>query len=302
MKKFVSSKLSINVNNNLPEKLLPATSAFCLVTLLLAPQLDAQLTVFSDNMDYVDTAALQSAYSNGFDATPTLATQLTFSPTPLSGFTPTPASGSSMSLGNGVRYRDLSQTVTGDWTLSFLVLSTSYSRGQSIFLLNASGTEGYGVGYQTALVNQFGGEGFVSIRKFDNNSATNWSSFGNGTQLASGGNSGNPVTGYEVTNAPDNNQNNATYDTANWQDMLEVTLTWDSSSGALTAFADGVEQTTITDTDFNSFSRIYIRGNTSAYFDSISVTTVPEPSTTALIVGISCIGLLGLVNWKKRRG
>lgn len=269
------------------------TSAIC--------QVNAQTTVFEDDMEYADTAAMQAAWSNGVGATTERVTQLSFVATPLSSQSPSPASGAVMGLNNGVRYRSLDQTVTDDWTLTYLYLSSSYSRNHSIFLLDSTGTQGYGISFETSSPNAFTGEGFLSINKFDNSTYSDWGTFGTGTVLGSGSDSGHPITGYEVLTAPDSNQNNATYDTANWQDMMTISLSWESATGTLTATVNGVEQTSETDTDFSSFDRIYVRGNTRGYFDDLQVTVIPEPSASAWLSGILCLGLAGLAASRRSR-
>ncbi len=272
-----------------------------LASLMTTPRLNADTTVFSDDMNYADNTEIQAAWSNGLGAPSEVFTQLSFAPTPLSALTPTPASGTVMGLNNGIRYRSLDSTVTQDWTLSFLVLQSSYQRGQGVYLLDSTGSEGYGVIFDGSTVNSYSGEGFLKIMKFDNSTYTDWGSFGIGTQLVVGIESGHPVLGYAVTAAPDADQNNASYDTGNWQDMLEVTLTWESATGTLTAYAGGVESISTTDTDFSNFDRIYLRGNTKGYFDNLQVTVVPESSATGWVLGGICLGLAGVATWKRRR-
>ncbi len=264
----------------------PKLPALLTLILTLSLSASASTVVFSDSMDYVDDAAIQAAWTAAVTGSnPGVATQTSYTPTPLSGLNPTPASGSFMTLNNGVRYRELGATLTDSWTFNVLIQSSSYSRSIVAYLLDSTGTEGYGIRFGTALVDQYNGDGYVRITKFDNSTYTDWSSFGTGTSLTAQALSNHPVTGYEVTSAPDSDQNNATYNTAAWEDFMELTLTWDSGTGTLTAYADGVEVGSATDTDFSSFSRVYLRGNTTSFFDEVVISTVPESGSAAFLLG-----------------
>lgn len=271
-------------------------SAAVLAASVLLCGLSAQAnTVLKDDMNYDSTTALRAAWTKFDGSDPNLGTSVNLSPEPLKDLRPIPAGGSFMSLGNGLVYRNLSSTVTGDWTLSFKVLSTSYSRSATVLLLDSTGTQGYGVSFNTALVDNYSGQGLIGIVKFDNSSYTNWSSFGTGTILASGGSTGHAVTGYDVTQPLTNNQNEATYNTDVWNDFMQVTLSWSSSTGTLVLSVNGTQLATTTDQDFSEFGRIYLRGNSNSYFDAIEVTTaIPEKSTMSLLLGAAVMGACAL--------
>jgi hypothetical protein len=49
-------------------------------------------------------------------------------------------------------------------------------------------------------------------------------------------------------------------------------------------------------TPFTSFERVYVRGNSSTYFDDIVVEAVPEPAT----LGLLSVGAMGLLVRRRR--
>ncbi|WPJ97264.1 hypothetical protein SH580_06025 [Coraliomargarita algicola] len=230
----------------------------------------AETIVLEDDMDYANTSSLRSKWSS-INSSPSLASELKFTPLPLSLENPIPISGKFMLLNNGIAYRKLGQTITTDWTLTARVLFSSYRRGLRVFLLNDTGEEGYGFGWSSQNPDQFDGNGSVRITKFQDDDYDSWNTF-RGSQDFEAVNSGHPVTGYKVTATPDSDQHNANYDMTNWHDMMTATLTWDASSGQLTLFINGERVSSHQDTEFNRFSSIYLRGNTSAYFDKIVLT------------------------------
>jgi len=176
------------------------------------------------------------------------------------------------SLGNGVAVRDIGRDVGDDLRLSCRVLISRYSRSAIIALLNEAGTQGYGVWWNANLVNQYGGQGSVRVVKFDLGEAwTNWDT--TGEPLGKAGISGHYVTGYPVTALSETAENDftkATYGEA-WQGFARIDLEWKKATGTLTVSVDGKEVTQAIDTDFSGFRRIYIRGNSEAYFDDIEL-------------------------------
>ncbi|MGE9269421.1 MAG: hypothetical protein ACQKBU_01345 [Verrucomicrobiales bacterium] len=265
--------------------LIATTALFAIVG-----SVNAGTTIFEDQMDYANTTELRTSWSN-LSSAPNLWSTMSFDPTPLNTLTPTPASGNFMSLGNGVAYRDLGQTVTQDWTLSAKVLFSSYQRGLRVVLLDAAGEKGYGFAWASQAPDQYSGNGSIKITKFDDSGYTDWSSFNGFTDYGTTG-SDHAVTGYDVLATSGGSQDDATYNTSSWDDMATVTLSWESSSGLLTLSVDGEEMATHTDTEFSSFSSIYLKGNTYAYFDDISVTAIPEPLSTASSIAVCCLLLL----------
>ncbi len=281
------------------DKLVGSLRAICVLTLAAVSVTGVRAQViFTDSMNYADNAAIQAAWAGGagtLGSNPGVATVTNPDPTPvLDAFNPSPASGSFMTLGNGVRFRELGTTVTDSWTLDVKLLASSYSRSLGVFILNAAGTEGYGLLWNNANPNNNSGNGLVQIREFNNSSYTDYNSFGTGAQIGVSSNSGHAALGYAVTGVDGTtpaNQNLATYDTSVWQDFLDLSLAWDSGTGQLT-LTGGTAPVVITDTSFSSFSRIYVRGGTTGYFDELSVTVVPEPTVAVLFgAGLSFIAV-----------
>ncbi len=227
--------------------------------------------LLSDGMDYASTTAFRnswlSEYGNGNRATETF-----YGPSPLAGLNDTPASGTFASLGNRVLYRQLAADTVGNWSLSAKLLISNYQRNLGVFLLNETGTQGYGMVWDSNIVNQLGGNGRYQIRKFDNLGHTSWASFGLGVTLGSQMNGGHPITGYPVTVAPNSDANAATYDTASWADFVSLRLEWSAADGVLSLYENEVLMGQRTDINFTSFRRIYLRGNDWGFVDDIQLT------------------------------
>lgn len=293
--------------------------AAVLLSMLLGASVNAAV-VFSDNFNsYADTAALQAAWQQGTStpgSNPTLGTSSTTPP--IYQFTGTqpdklntlnPFTSNFMSLGNGVVYRDIGTTVTEDWTLNVSILTNQYSRSAYALLLDSTGTSGYGLLWNGTNINQNSGNGLVSIRKLNNASYTSWETFNTAVNAGLLGSALNPrgtggtatgmITGYPLLAAPSTDQNAATYDTDNWQGFVDYSLTWVAATGQLTLYANGVQISQVIDTANTSFSRVYLRGNSNALFDDVSVEAIPEPTVTAL-VGLAC-GTGALLAWRRRR-
>lgn len=164
-----------------------------------------------------------------------------------------------MALNNGVIYTQLRSTLTGDWTLRFKATHSAWQRGLYAGVLNASGTEGYGVLWDSALSSQANGTGFITIRKFDQENEVGWED--TGTNLSNAVNSG-----HGALSSP----------------MAEIELKWEAASGKLSARVDGVLVAQVTDSSFSSFRRIYLRGNTTSHFDDVRLQTVFEDSMESL--------------------
>lgn len=283
------------------------------------------VVVLSDNFNsYADNAAIQAAWALGTTTGSSNATLGTSSTMP---FVPTgtqspalntlaPMTSNFMSLGNGVVYRNLSMTVTQDWTVDISILGATYSRSFYFLMLDSATNSGYGVWWNGANVNQNSANGSVSIRKLTNLDTSSYANFtgtgtggvqNTGTILGSFVNprpTGDTTTtgmfiGYPVTAAPSNAVDAATYDTNNWMGYVDWSLTWSASTGQLSLYANGNLRSQVTDTTFSSFNRLYLKGGTNGLFDDITVTAVPEPSVAAL-VGLAC-GTGSLVAWRRRR-
>ena len=232
------------------------------------------VSVFDENFDsYADTAALQNVWINAVPSSPNNASLTltdTFTATP-SGYSTT-LNSQTAKANNGVNYRDMGITVTEDFTLTFKMLQSNFSRYNMVGLLNSDGTQGYAVGWSTASSTSFYGNGYVQIKKL--NLTTPWDNFSTtGTTIsASNANPDHPATGYAVTGTDP-----VTYDTT-FAGLAEIKLTWDASTGLLTVYVNGVEKLIATDTDFSSFSRIYIRGNVYSVVDDINLSTMADPA------------------------
>ncbi|MFA5689465.1 MAG: hypothetical protein WC959_10020 [Kiritimatiellales bacterium] len=245
----------------------------CIIT--AACELTAGDIVVADGMDYSNSRQLNSVWKTMYGLS-SVKNAITFEAQSLAGTRPAPASGTVLVLGNAISHRELGATLKEDWVLSAKILHKSYGRGQGIYLLNEAGTQGYGILWNSANVSQFAGNGFLSIRRFDNANYKDWPSFGVGTQLGREANSQHPVTGYCVTKLSSADQNTATYETAAWNDFLTVELHWSATEGTLRLYANGKFITQAADNSFSEFSRIYLRGNSDGYFDDIQVSTGSE--------------------------
>ncbi len=200
--------------------------------------------------------------------------EILLTPAPLEDIRPDYDHAPFMALNNSVITRELKRSPNKGWTLTFNVLSTEYSRGQTIFLLNSDANKGYGININAALVNQFGGEGLVLIQKLDISDVTDpkWSDYQQGEKLSRSDESGHPVTGYAVV-AENRNQDDARYDTSEWLGFAKVEFRWKKSSGELSAYVNGELLTSAIDKDFDQFDLICIQGNKTGYFDEIVVTS-----------------------------
>ena len=237
------------------------------------------VAVFDENFDsYADNTALQSVWHNAVPSSPNNAALTlidTFTSQP-SGYTTTLDS-QTAKANNGVNYRELGTTITEDFTLTFKMIHSNYSRLNMVGLLNSDGTQGYAVGWSTGLDSNFNGNGFVLIKKMDITAP--WDNFlTTGTTISSSyANTEHPATGYAI-----NGTDPVTYDTT-FAGLAEIKLTWDASSGLLTIYVNGVQKLTATDTDFGSFSRVYIRGNVYGVVDDISLSTMSDPALPILL-------------------
>ncbi|WP_157447602.1 glycosyl hydrolase family 28-related protein [Chthoniobacter flavus] len=168
-----------------------------------------------------------------------------------------------ISLANGVIDANLSRTMTTDWTASINVLNTAYSRGQWVGVFNAAGTQGYGFVWGDNQATQFGSQGTVWITKYNVASPSSLT-----FNMSSG------VTALTPIVASGHNAGNTTSAAISAPFAL-FQLSWSAQTHTLTLFVDGVQKATYTDTTspYTTFSRIFLSGNTSGLFDSLSVTT-----------------------------
>jgi hypothetical protein len=191
-------------------------------------------TVMDEHFDYADTDALRTVWLGSG----VLETE-----------DPEVASVPYMSLGNYITFADLSQTVTGDFDISWKVGFTADNRAQHLWVMNDAGTQGYG-----CLVYNGTGPCLAYVNKFDDpNGMVTWRPWGETF--------GFKYLGY---NYKDDGK------------FVPMRLTWDSATGDLTMYCNGSEIGTYTDTSFSSFSKIYLVGNSSGLFDDIVMTTSVE--------------------------
>lgn len=250
--------------------------------------------VFNDDFNYVDSSAFEAAWTRADGSSGGITSSIT---TSSSSETVTPATAPVLKLSNGLYYDDLDQTLSGDWTLSTKLLHSQYSRSQMIFLTNAEGSQGYGIEWGGAgQPTQFGGDGYLRMRKLDldddnpltDDAWSDWSTSGS-IMGSTGSSTDHPVTGYEYISEGAYSET--------FEGLGLVQLTFDSATGTLTAYMDGVQKNQTTDTEFSSFGRVYIRGNTSGYFDDIVVDgVVPEPGS----IGLMMIGSVMLLSRKRK--
>ncbi|MEM6331883.1 MAG: PEP-CTERM sorting domain-containing protein [Planctomycetota bacterium] len=261
--------------------MLPAAA----LALMAASPTDASIVAYSEDFNYANNAELQAAWIDGDTGNPAFqffrSTSFTSA---AAGQTVDPVAGGPVArLANELVYDTLDQTVTEDWTLTFKALSTNYQRGQFVALMNADGTEGYALNWDTAQSTQFNGEGNVRLRKLD--FASSWSTFGvpANTVLATLNQSGHPATGFPYDQSTD------TYSTE-FAGFAEFELSWEKATGTLTVSVNGNVLGSAVDTDFDTFDRIYLRGNTNLVVDDIIVTTIPEPGSLSLLaVGLAAV-------------
>ena len=214
--------------------------------------------VFEDNFDYENEAALDAAY-------PIFQTA--------GGNPVTLGGGGYMELGNAIVSHDLGTTLTGDWTLSFKVIHTSYERFTWFAMLNDAGTEGYAFSWNSLTAGEYAGNGSVLIQK-QTGAASAWDDSSVLTALSSAKGSGHNALG-----------------TGENPLMALFEASWDSATSTITLSVDGVEKASITDSSYSSFSQFQIKGNASQYYDNVLITsTIPEPSELA--VGLGAIALI----------
>ncbi|MGE9291965.1 MAG: hypothetical protein ACQKBT_13275 [Puniceicoccales bacterium] len=218
-------------------------------------------TVFEDDFDYEDVAALRAAYPKVDGSSPGLGTD--------SGIDPDQPY---FSISNGIAERDIGTTLTEDWSVSYNVIHTSYLRYTWFALLNDDGTEGYAFTWDSASASSNEGKGLVAIKK-QTRAVTAWNDNGALTALSSNINSGHNAVGSDGAG------------------MALFEASWDSATGTITLSVDGVELASVTDTSFDSFSKIQIKGNTSQAYDNIVITSsaIPEVSSASSLMGMVCL-------------
>lgn len=218
-------------------------------------------TVAADNINY-------SGWSSG--ATPMNAAWLLNSGnTPSVTPEPSPSTSSYYVSNNNVITALLDHTFVNDFEITVDALHTAYSRGLWVGLFNASGTQGYAMLWDSALVTQYSSQGHVSVRKFSvaslSNLAFNTSNTLLGSNVGSGHNSGN-TTSAAIT-----------------PPFARLKLTWNNDSHTLKLYVNDVLKSTVTDSSFTSFSRVCLGGGVGGKFDNLAIRLpggAPVPFTT----------------------
>lgn len=172
--------------------------------------------------------------------------------------------------------------------LNVNLLANNYSRTTYVVLATAPNSEGrisgYGLMMSTANANQFDGRGYYVIQKFDNILETDMkASSSGGTNISS-----QITTG--ITFLADGN---AGTDPTLSSQFGSVRLTWDSSGAIRLYMGDNsTAALSVTDTAFNTFSSVYISGNTSGYFEELTISgaQIPEAGTVSVIIALAALG------------
>lgn len=268
-----------------------ATLAIWIGTAICHAEPDA---LIEDSFDYADATELTAGGWVTVAGTPAVTGEFSFAST-ASGWMSSDAAVrpatqegfSLMRLANAAVYRQLPQTVRGDWSLTITTAMNAYSRSENIGVTDDAGN-GYSLRWNGTLPTQNQGRGVLSINKL-----TGWAAgtFSNGTimgstvvslqfptahELPAGYVDANPVP-YRDPLLPD--------EEAAFTGFSTLVLTWSATTGQLSLLQYGDEDfvllATRTDTQFSSFSRVYIGGGSSSYFDNVTFESLPEPSAAA---------------------
>ncbi|AHF90222.1 anchor protein [Opitutaceae bacterium TAV5] len=192
--------------------------------------------------------------------------------------------GSAAKFNNVGIAKDFSSTLTlaKDFELTASITASAYQRSVYILVTSAPDAEGkisgYGLVLNTALENNYGGQGCVSIRKLDG-------------VIAADLKANDPLGSNLTTPVASGITLSIGADPTSASQFGSIRLTWNAVDGSLDLYLGGssVAAASIRDTSFSSFSNIYISGNSAGYFDSLTLTTtaspIPEPGTYALIAG-----------------
>ncbi|MFT3785853.1 MAG: PEP-CTERM sorting domain-containing protein [Tepidisphaeraceae bacterium] len=254
--------------------------AACAATMVLTTALaHAEDVVFQDTFGYASSADLTNPAIGGwtsFNGTPgvptTYALVASGSGYINGSFLPPAQPGQTMmSLNNRGAWHDLGETLTGDWKISVSMLINAYSRSATIGLMDSTGSNGYGFVFDSTNPNNFGGKGLVTLRKIPSWATATFVSQ-QGTALGGTAGSSEYPTGFALpSGGPFNTTDGIPY--APDAPFLgfasfEVTRT---AGGTLTISQGGVPLRSVSDSAFNSFSRLYLGGGSTTYIDNITV-------------------------------
>ncbi len=173
--------------------------------------------------------------------------------------TNTYATAPAMQLGDGSVRAEVPQTVRGNWTLRLKAQHPAYNLGMHFGVLNQAGTQGYGVAWNASGATQWGGKGFVSLRRFDSTPAVGEAS--SGVLLGATSNSGHTVATAQ---------------------LAEIELSWEAASRTLYLRVNGLPKAQVTDSTYSEFRRIYLVGDSGSIFDDVEFFT-ETPPTSAVI-------------------
>ncbi|EIP98378.1 hypothetical protein OpiT1DRAFT_02834 [Opitutaceae bacterium TAV1] len=185
-----------------------------------------------------------------------------------------------LSVANRGVYVDLPNALTTDWSLSVTMISSLYGRYSWFGLTDGTGQNGYYVGWDTALITQYNAQGRIGIGEMSN--AT--------PGYANPGTVATYVTSGAI----------AAVENSNFSSLASVTLTWIAATHTLQLYVNDVLKQTVVDDSVTSFSRIYLTGNT-AYYGEVVLTTVPEPSSVAIIFAAIILGICTFKKWGGRK-
>lgn len=149
--------------------------------------------------------------------------------------------GGALRLRDGVVWRELTEVVSDDFELTFDALHTGSQSLIWVAILNASGTQGYSVSWDSASASNWGGNGFLRVSKIDVPSATSLTTYYCGSPLPNPSEMGSY---HSFSQAP----------------PARITLSWNRAEGKLRVSMDGAFVGEKEDFSFDEFSRIYIGG------------------------------------------
>jgi hypothetical protein len=205
-----------------------------------------------------------------------------------------------MSLNNRSTFRDLGTTVNTSFTLTSYVATNAYARTLQIGIGDSTGA-GYSFTWNAAQPTQSFGNGVFNVRK-----ETAWTGAPTiGTTISANMNGTSPPTRYALPNPVLGGDGLVNYSSTSsvFLGYSKIELKWNSDTGQLQLFQDGTAVSSIvTDTTYNSFSRVYAGSGTRGYVDFISVVTVdaiPEPAAISL-TAVGC-AIMAAIHWRGRK-
>lgn len=181
-----------------------------------------------------------------------------------------------MSINNSLVMATLDRSVNRSFELTVRLRHTTYQRGLWIGVFDNTGQHGYAAHWDSSSSTAYNGQGYVNIRKFDLASEIDyWNQ--SSTTLSS-----NAASGHLVTDTQ----------------FALVSLQWDADTNRLTLRVDGQIKAQCTDTHFENFSRIYLKGNSPCYFDDITFKSGYEPALRCTIPRLIEDDMTDLTQWK----